>query len=151
MTPGAEVIVQGRGHITHIVKMHYFLKKSSLLLWGTIQAILVHSNDDKWNSQRNCKFHDPRDRGSSAKVWPYKSYSRRGSKHFQRGSWGGKFWKKNVCWSTYRRFYTKKPEKHATLSIFFHFKKILFYFFFFCFVLLLFFIFEIWKGWLQPP
>ena len=26
MTPGAGVLVLGRGHISHIVKMHYFLK-----------------------------------------------------------------------------------------------------------------------------
>ena len=32
MTPGAGVLVQGRGHISHIVKMHYFFK--NLLLYS---------------------------------------------------------------------------------------------------------------------
>ena len=32
MTPGVGVLVLGRGHISHRVKMHYFLKKSSSLL-----------------------------------------------------------------------------------------------------------------------
>ena len=32
MTPGAEVLVLGRGHISHIVKMHYFFK--NLLLYS---------------------------------------------------------------------------------------------------------------------
>ena len=27
VTPGAEVLVLGRGHISHIVKMHYFFNK----------------------------------------------------------------------------------------------------------------------------
>ena len=32
MTPGAGVLVLGCGHISHIVKMHYFFKKSFSLL-----------------------------------------------------------------------------------------------------------------------
>ena len=32
MTPGAEVLVLGRGHICHIMKMHYFFK--NLLLYS---------------------------------------------------------------------------------------------------------------------
>ena len=32
MTPGAGVLVLGRGHINHIVKMHYFFK--NLLLYS---------------------------------------------------------------------------------------------------------------------
>ena len=31
MIPGAELLVLGRGHISHIVNMHYFFKKSSSL------------------------------------------------------------------------------------------------------------------------
>ena len=30
MTPGAVVILLGRGHISHIDKMHYFFKNPSL-------------------------------------------------------------------------------------------------------------------------
>ena len=29
---------------------------------------------------------------------------------FQRGGWGGNFWKKNVCWYTYQRVYTLKLD-----------------------------------------
>ena len=32
ITPGAGVLVLGRGHISHIVKMHYFFK--NLLLYS---------------------------------------------------------------------------------------------------------------------
>ena len=31
MTPGADVLVLGRGHVSHIVKVHDFFEKSSLL------------------------------------------------------------------------------------------------------------------------
>ena len=33
----------------------------------------MFSNDDQGRVDQNCKFHDPRDRGSCARVWPYKS------------------------------------------------------------------------------
>ena len=69
--------------------------------------------------------------------------SRRGSIIFSKGGWGGKFWKKNVCWYTYQRVHTWRLDKHATLSFFFPFNRIVINF---CFVLLLSFIFEIWKG-----
>ena len=45
-------------------------------------------------------------------------YNRRGSRNFSKGGWGGKFWKKNVCWNTYQRVYTWKLDKHATLPLF---------------------------------
>ena len=38
MTPGAGVLVLGRGHISHLMKMHYFFKKSSSLLPGIDQS-----------------------------------------------------------------------------------------------------------------
>ena len=38
MTPGAGVFVLGCGHLSHIVKMHYFFKKSSSLLPGIDQT-----------------------------------------------------------------------------------------------------------------
>ena len=34
----------------------------------------MYSNDDKRRVYQNCKFHDPRGRGSSARAWPCKSY-----------------------------------------------------------------------------
>ena len=37
MTPGAGVLVQGRGHISHIVKMYYFFK--NLLLYSEPHTI----------------------------------------------------------------------------------------------------------------
>ena len=36
MTPGAGVLVQARGRISHLVKMHYFLKN---LLWCMVHSI----------------------------------------------------------------------------------------------------------------
>ena len=40
-----------------------------------IQTNLVYSNDNQGRVYQNCKFHDPRGRGSCARAWPYKSYS----------------------------------------------------------------------------
>ena len=37
MTPGAGVLVLARGHISYIVKLHYFFKKSFSLLPGIIR------------------------------------------------------------------------------------------------------------------
>ena len=34
MTPGAGVLVLGLGHISYIVKMHYFFKDLLLYFWG---------------------------------------------------------------------------------------------------------------------
>ena len=75
MTAGAEVLMLGRSHISHIVKMHYFFKQffSSS---GKDQINQVCSNDDQERVYQNCNFHDPWDRGSCARAWPYKSYSK---------------------------------------------------------------------------
>ena len=72
----AAILVLGNGYITvsHIVKMHYFFKKSSLLC-GVIQTnYLVHtSNNDHGRVYQYCKFRDPQ--GSCTKVCPYKLYN----------------------------------------------------------------------------
>ena len=57
-------------------KIDVFLKKSSSLLPGIDQTNQVCSNDDQGRVYQNCKFHDPRGRGSCARVWPYKSWSK---------------------------------------------------------------------------
>ena len=75
MTPGAGVLVLGCGHISHIVKMHYFFKNLSSLLPVIDQTNYVYSIDDQGRVYQNCKFHDPLGRGSCAGPWPYKSYS----------------------------------------------------------------------------
>ena len=73
MTPRAGVLVLGRGHISHIVKMHYFFK----IFFSTPRhcSNKVYSNDDTGSVFQNCKFHDPRGRGFCARAWTYKSYS----------------------------------------------------------------------------
>ena len=45
MTPAAGVLVLGRGHISDIVKMHYFFKKPSSLVLGIEQTNYVYFND----------------------------------------------------------------------------------------------------------
>ena len=41
-----------------------------------LEILIFHqSNDDEGGVYQNCKFHDPWDRGSSARAWLYKSYS----------------------------------------------------------------------------
>ena len=58
MTPRAGVLVQGRSQISYIVKMHYFLLKSSSLLLG------IDINDDQGRVFQNCKFNYLWGRGS---------------------------------------------------------------------------------------
>ena len=50
MTPGTGVFVLGCGHISHIVKLHYF--------FNTDQTNYVYSNDDQERVYPKCKFHD---------------------------------------------------------------------------------------------
>ena len=59
MTPRAGVLVLGCGHISHIVKMHYFFK--SLLLYA--QALIRHTTYIVLMTRKglpNFNFHDPR-------------------------------------------------------------------------------------------
>ena len=72
-TPMAEVLMLGRGHISHIVKMHYFFKNLSSLLPFIDQTNYVYSIDDQGRVNQHCKFHDPRGWGSDVQTWPYKS------------------------------------------------------------------------------
>ena len=59
MTPGAGVLVIGRGHISHIVKLHYFF--NNLLLYTprhrSNKLSVYYSNDDQGRVYKNCKFH----------------------------------------------------------------------------------------------
>ena len=73
MTPSTGILVLGGGHISYIVKMHYFFKKSSFSLRN--KTYQEYSNVDQGKVYQNCKFHDPQDRGSCAMAWPNKSYS----------------------------------------------------------------------------
>ena len=75
MTPRAGVLVLGHSHINHIVKMHYFYKNLLLYSQAQFQTTYLYSDGDHGRVYQNCKFHDPKGRGSCAKVWPYKSYS----------------------------------------------------------------------------
>ena len=74
MTPGAGVLVLGRGHISDIVKMHYFFK--NLLLQSQAQitqtmCILMMDNEE---STKIVSFMTP-GQGGLARMWPLKSYS----------------------------------------------------------------------------
>ena len=40
-----------------------------------VRTIYVYSYDDKEKVYQNCKFHDPRGRGSCAQAWSCKSFS----------------------------------------------------------------------------
>ena len=52
-----------------------YLQQFSSLLPGIGQTNQICSNDDQERVNQNCKFRDPRSRGSCARAWPYKSYS----------------------------------------------------------------------------
>ena len=54
MTPGAGVLVQGCGNISHIVKMHYFFKNLSSLFPVRDQTNYVYSIDDQGRVYQNC-------------------------------------------------------------------------------------------------
>ena len=54
MTPGAGVLVLGRDHISHIVKMHYFFKNLSSLFPVRDQTNYVYSIDDQGRVYQNC-------------------------------------------------------------------------------------------------
>ena len=58
-----------------MIKLLYLFKRPSSLLPGIDQTNQVCSNDDQGRVYQNCKFHDPRGRGSYARAWPYKSFS----------------------------------------------------------------------------
>ena len=47
MIPGTGVLALGCGHISKIVKRHYFFKKSSSVLPGIDHTNLVYSNDNQ--------------------------------------------------------------------------------------------------------
>ena len=53
-----------------------YLQTSSSLLPGIDQTNQVCSNDDQGRVYQNYKFHDPWGRGSCARAWSYKSYSK---------------------------------------------------------------------------
>ena len=77
MIPGEEILLSWGVPKCHIVKMHYFLK--NLLLYS--QAWIRQTNytvmmTKELRVYQNCKFHDPWDRGFSARARPYKSYGK---------------------------------------------------------------------------
>ena len=59
ITRWAGVLVLGRGHISHILKMHYIFKS---LLYSQVmirQSNQLCSNDEQGMVYQNYKFHDP--------------------------------------------------------------------------------------------
>ena len=64
--------LRGDNYWVKIVKFMYFFEKMS----SQPSSIHVYSNNDQWRIYQNCKFHDAKGRGSYARVWPNKSYSK---------------------------------------------------------------------------
>ena len=73
MTPGAGVLVFGRGHVSYSENA-LFLKKSSSLLPCIIRQTKSRVMMTKEGSTKKYNFHDSLGRGFCARVWPYKSY-----------------------------------------------------------------------------
>ena len=73
--PKAEDYELGPGRASHIVKMHYFFKISSSLLWAMVQKNKLYSYYEQGRVYQNCKFHDPWGRGSCDRACPCKSES----------------------------------------------------------------------------
>ena len=64
--------LRGDNYWVKIVKFMYFFEKMS----SQPSGIHVYSNNDQWRIYQNCKFPDTQGRGSYARVWPNKSYSK---------------------------------------------------------------------------
>ena len=58
MTLGTGVHVLGRGHISHIVKMHYCFEKNFFFTPDIDRTKCVYSNDDQGKVYQNCSFND---------------------------------------------------------------------------------------------
>ena len=67
ITPGAGVLVLGCGHISHIMKMHYFFK--NLLLYS--QAVIRQTKYIVMIAKEG----STKIVGSCVRVWPFKSNS----------------------------------------------------------------------------
>ena len=68
-TPGVGILVLRCGHISSIVKIHYFFKNSRLP--STDQSNWGYSNDVWGRVYQNYKFHEPEGRDSCAGAWSY--------------------------------------------------------------------------------
>ena len=58
MNPVAWVLLLGRGHLSHILKMHYFFKNPSAFFQALIRQT-VYSNDDQGQVYKNVNFMTP--------------------------------------------------------------------------------------------
>ena len=68
MTPGAGVLVLGRGHISLIVKMHYFFKNLLLYFQAQIRQTKNIVMMTKERSNKIVNFMTPRARSSCALI-----------------------------------------------------------------------------------
>ena len=59
MTPGVEVLVLGRGHISHIVKMHYFIKNLLIYSGASIRQTMYIVMMTKEGSTKIIDFMTP--------------------------------------------------------------------------------------------
>ena len=75
MSPGAGVLVLGCGHLSHIVKMHYFFKNLHLYSQAYIRQTKYIVLINKEGSTKIVTFMTPGAWVLVARVWPYKSYS----------------------------------------------------------------------------
>ena len=72
MTPRTGILVLGGGHISYIVKMHYFFKNLFLSEIKHTKNIVMLTKE---RYTKVVNFMTPQDRGSCAMAWPNKSYS----------------------------------------------------------------------------
>ena len=75
MTPGAGVLVLGRGHISHLMKIHYFFTNHLLYSEAQIRQTKYIVIMTKEGSTKIVTFMIHQGWGSCARTWPYKSYS----------------------------------------------------------------------------
>ena len=74
MTPGVGVLVLRYGHISYIVKIPYFFKKSYLYSQVQIRQTEGIVNMSEEGSTKFCKFHDPKGRVSCAGARSYSEH-----------------------------------------------------------------------------
>ena len=77
MTFGIGVLMLGLGHVGPILQCAFFFLKiffTHACIWALIKQTLFKINDEQRGFYQNWKFHDPWDRDSCSRTWPYSSY-----------------------------------------------------------------------------
>ena len=97
-----------------IFPVHIFVKQNTFF-WSYYQVLRITFYPDIWTVKNHSPLWDPiagptarySDNSVLRQLYRPTALQARIQKFLKGwGGWGGKFWKKNVCWYTYQRAYT---------------------------------------------